>query len=93
MDGETLFDQAWQDWRRSLTRALAPPAVSADTRRVLDEAGAFDPADHLIDREWALALTLDAEPARRLAALGLDPTEVDGLIALFRRHPAPAAGG
>jgi hypothetical protein len=91
--GETLFDRAWLDWRRSLSDALAPPEIAAGTRRALEAAGAFDPTDGLIDRDWALALLIDQEPARRLSAHGVGETEIERLVALLRRHPAPAAGG
>ena len=50
---ETLFDQAWDAWRRDLTDALAPAAgaISAHVCRALDEAGGFDPTDGLITRD------------------------------------------
>ena len=93
MADETLFDQAWEQWRRALTEALRSAALSARTRRALEEAAAFDPADGLVDRDWALGLLSGAEPSLRLRAHGLSDEEVDRLVELVRRHPAPAAGG
>ena len=90
---ETLFDQAWKQWRRSLTEALASADLSARTRRALEETAAFDPADGLVDRDWALGLLAEGEPAARMRAHGLSDEEVGHLLALVRRHPAPAAGG
>ena len=90
---ETLFDQAWEHWRGAVTEALTSPDVSAHTRAVMQKAGAFDAGDGLIQREWALGLMTDDEHARQLAAQGLSEAEVDRLVALLQRHPAPAAGG
>ena len=93
MADETLFDQAWEHWRETVTRALTSPAVSAHARTVLQRAGAFAPGDGWIRREWALGLMTHDEHARQLAAQGLGPAEVDQLVALLQRYPAPAAGG
>ena len=93
MADETLFDQAWEHWRGAVTAALAAPDVSARTRAVLQQAGAFDPGDGLIRRAWALGLMTDDAHARNLAARGLSAAAVDRLVALLQRHPAPAAGG
>ena len=90
---ETLFDHAWEHWRRTVTAALATPDVSARTRAALRQAGAFDAGDGLIRREWALGLMTADEHARELAAQGLSEAEVGELVALLQRHPAPAAGG
>ena len=93
MAEETLFDQAWEQWRRTLTDAFASADLSARTRQALAEAAAFDPADGLIDRNWALELLTEGEPAARLRAHGLSADEVEAIVDLVRRHPAPAAGG
>ena len=93
MAEETLFDQAWDQWRRTVTAALVASDTSDRTRRALAEAGAFDPADGLLDRDWALALMTDQGPARRTAIDGLSEEESGRLVALLRRHPTPAAGG
>lgn len=93
MADETLFDQAWEQWRRALTQALASPDTSPRTRQALAQAGALDPDDGLVDRTWAFALIAGGEPARQLAAHGLSDEEIDRLVALVRRHPTPAAGG
>ncbi len=67
---------------------------STQARRALDEAGAFDPADGLIRRDWALGLMTAAdECASELAARGLSAGEVSHLVDLIQRHPPPAAGG
>ena len=93
MAEETLFDHAWELWRGTVTEALTAPDVSAHTRAVLQKAGAFDAGDGLIQRDWALGLMTDDEHARQLVAQGLSEAEVDQLVALVQRHPAPAAGG
>ena len=90
---ESLFDQAWDQWRRTLTDALGSADLSAHTRQVLAETAAFDPADGLIDRTWALELLAEGEPAARLRAHGLSEAEVAAMVDLIRRHPTPAAGG
>ena len=96
MADETLFDQAWDGWRRALTDALAPAAgnVALPVLQALEEAGAFDPGDGLITRDWALGLmTREGDHVERLAARGLRPVEISHLVALIQRHPPPAAGG
>lgn len=93
MADETLFDDAWEHWRGTVTEALTSPDVPAHTRAVLQKAGAFDADDGLIQREWALGLMTADGHARRLAAEGLSEAEVNQLVALLQRHPAPAAGG
>ncbi len=90
---ETLFDHAWEHWRGTVTEALTAPGVSAHMRAVLQQAGAFDAHDGLIQREWALGLMTDDEHARQLGAQGISEEEVDQLVALVQRHPTPAAGG
>ena len=96
MTDETLYDQAWDHWRRTLTDALAPAAgnVSPPVFRALADAGAFDAADGCITRDWALGLmTRESDHVRRLAARGLSDGEVSHLVDLIHRHPPPAAGG
>ena len=93
MAEESLFDQAWDQWRRTLTEALASADLSAHTRQVLAETAAVDPTDGLIDRNWALELLVEGEPVAQLRAHGLSDAEVDAVVDLVRRHPAPAAGG
>ena len=93
---ETIFDRAWDDWRRDLTDALAPASgkICAQARRALEEAGAFDPADGLITRDWALGLmTAEDERVGLLAARGLSAGGVSRLVELIQRHPPPSAGG
>ncbi len=93
MAAESPFDRAWEHWRAAVTAALASPEVPAPTRAALHEAGAFDAADGLIRREWALGLLTEDEHSRRLSARGLSAAAVDSLVALLRQHPTPAAGG
>lgn len=94
---ESLFDAAWEQWRRDLTEALTPisgDSTAAHTWQALQEAGALDPADGRIRREWALNLMTGQDAYRRpLLASGLRDDDVRALIALVQRHPAPAAGG
>lgn len=86
---ETAFDHAWQHWQRQLTALIAPAAKQA-----LSQAGAFDAADSLIDREWALRLlTADRDTLAQLTAHGMGRTDNDQLVALVQQHPTPAAGG
>ncbi len=96
MTRETLFDEAWERWRRGVTGALSPTfGDDADrVRQALTTVGALDPADGLISREWALGLlTGDEERVRLLTERGLSDGTVRDLIALIERHPLPAAGG
>ena len=82
--------------RRELTDALAPAAgdIAAHVGGALDEAGAFDPTDGLITRDWALGLMTAAdEHVGPLTARGLSAGEVRSLVDLVQRHPPPAAGG
>ena len=96
MTDETLFDQAWDHWRRALTDALAPAAggIALPVLQALEEAGAFDLVDGLITRDWAFGLmTHEGDHVERLAARGLSEAAISRLVALIQRHPAPAAGG
>lgn len=97
MAEKTLFDEAWDQWRRDLTNALMPATggtIAVHIVQVLREVGAFDPEDGRIIRDWALALMTEEEGyVRRLSAGGLTDVEVHRLITLVQRHSAPAAGG
>jgi len=90
---ETLFDQAWEHWRGTVTEALTAPDVPANIRAALQKAGAFDADTGLIQREWAEGLMTADEHAQQLVAQGLSEEQVNQLVALVQRHPAPAAGG
>ena len=96
MTAETLFDEAWERWRREVTAAIAD-TFGDDAGRVLQvlaDVGALDPDDHLIAREWALSLlTKEAERVGRLLARGLSEREIRELAKLIEQHPLPAAGG
>jgi len=92
----SVFDEAWARWRRALTEALQPASgeVSAQTHAALEAAGAFNPTDGFIDRDWALGLlTNEAARTRPLRAQGLSKHDLHRLSALLQRHPLPAAGG
>ena len=93
----SLFDAAWEQWRRDLTEGLAAASgdgITAPMWQALQGAGAIDPADGWIRREWGLGLMTGAEDyLRPLRAAGMRDEAVRALIALVQRHPAPAAGG
>jgi hypothetical protein len=96
MAQETAFDEAWDQWRQAVTQALTPALgeVSDRMHRALQAAGALDPADGCVARDWALGLLTGAdESIRPLVAQGLSADDVDQLTALIQRHPLPAAGG
>ena len=96
MADETLFDRAWDEWRRAVTAALTPAsgAISPHARMALEAVDAFDPTDGLITRDWALGLMTDeGDHVGQLAARGLSAGEVARLVELIQRHPPPAAGG
>ena len=96
MAEQTAFDEAWARWREDLTAALGPALGDAAVHvmKVLTEAGAFDPADGQIRRDWALGLmTGDGDHVRVLRAGGLSEEQVSALTTLVLRHPLPAAGG
>jgi hypothetical protein len=93
MSEPSSFEEAWAAWRRSLTAEFGTPGLPVHIRQALQESDAFDPADGLIDQNWALELMTEGEPVRRLRAQGLRDVEVDRLVDLVRRHPIPAGGG
>jgi hypothetical protein len=93
MSEHSTIDQAWAAWRQALTDDFATAALAARVRQVLQASAAFDPADGLIDPNWALALLTKGALVRQLRAQGLTAAEVERLVELVRRRPIPAAGG
>jgi hypothetical protein len=94
---ENLFDAAWEQWRRDLTKALTPASGDGtDTQmwQALQDVGAIDAADGYIRREWGLGLMTSADDQLRpLRMSGMNDEAVRALVALVQRHPTPAAGG
>lgn len=68
--------------------------ISVHVLQALTEAGAVDPSDGCITRDWALGLMTNEDAlVDQLTRRGINSDEIRRLVALIQRHPTPAAGG